>query len=152
MPSVFATIESVNLIDEAELLGTFVVHSEIAEVYRRTLNTLKADKSAQKVIAKFVEIKDLYEDVQRFGKYHPDYREITKAMREAKRELDLHETVISFKKAEKELQSLLDEISVELGRAVSPNIKVPTGNPFFDTGSSCGGGCGSGGSCGCKAS
>lgn len=148
----FATIESVNLIDEAELLGTFVVRSEIAEDYRRTLNTLKADKSAQKVIAKFVEIKELYEDVQPFGKYHPDYKEITKAMREAKRELDLHQAVISFKKAEKELQSLLDEISVELGRAVSPNIKVPTGNPFFDTGSSCGGGCGSGGSCGCKAS
>ncbi|MDR0137235.1 YlbF family regulator [Metabacillus idriensis] len=148
----FATIESVNLIDEAELLGSLVVESEIAEDYRRSLNTLNKDKSAQKVIAKFVEIKDLYEDVQRFGKYHPDYKEITKAMREAKRELDLHDTVIAFKKAEKELQSLLDEISVQLGRAVSQNIKVPTGNPFFDAGSSCGGGCGSGGGCGCKAS
>ncbi|TDL79991.1 YlbF family regulator [Peribacillus frigoritolerans] len=148
----FATIESVNLIDEAELLGSLVVESEIAEDYRRTLNTLNKDKSAQKVIAKFVEIKDLYEDVQRFGKYHPDYKEITKAMREAKRELDLHDAVIAFKKAEKELQSLLDEISVQLGRAVSQNIKVPTGNPFFDAGSSCGGGCSSGGGCGCKAS
>lgn len=148
----FATIESVNLIDEAELLGSLVVESEIAEDYRRTLNTLNKDKSAQKVIAKFVEIKDLYEDVQRFGKYHPDYKEITKAMREAKRELDLHDAVIAFKKAEKELQTLLDEISAELGRAVSQHIKVPTGNPFFDTGSSCGGGCGSGGGCGCKAS
>ncbi|MGP1907368.1 YlbF family regulator [Metabacillus sp. JX24] len=147
-----ATMESVQLLDEAELLGALVVQSEIAEDYRRTLDTLRKDKSAQKVIARFVEIKNLYEDVQRFGKYHPQYKEITKAMRDAKRELDLHDTVAAFKKAEKELQNLLDEISVELGTAVSQNIKVPTGNPFFDSGSSCGGGCGSGGSCGCKAS
>ncbi|MGD6793590.1 YlbF family regulator [Metabacillus indicus] len=147
-----ATMESVQLLDEAELLGALVVQSEIAEDYRRTLDTLRKDKSAQKVIARFVEIKNLYEDVQRFGKYHPQYKEITKAMRDAKRELDLHDAVASFKKAEKELQNLLDEISVELGTAVSQNIKVPTGNPFFDSGSSCGGGCGSGGSCGCKAS
>ncbi|MEH7107983.1 YlbF family regulator, partial [Bacillus sp. JJ1764] len=33
------------------------------------------------------------------------------------------------------------------GGAVSENIKVPTGNPFFDSGH--GSGCGSGGSCGC---
>ncbi|KEZ49965.1 MULTISPECIES: YlbF family regulator [Metabacillus] len=147
-----ATMESVQLLDEAELLGALVVQSEIAEDYRRTLDTLRKDKSAQKVIARFVEIKNLYEDVQRFGKYHPQYKEITKAMRDAKRELDLHDAVSAFKKAEKELQNLLDEISVELGTAVSQNIKVPTGNPFFDSGSSCGGGCGSGGSCGCKAS
>ncbi|MEM5015419.1 YlbF family regulator [Metabacillus indicus] len=147
-----ATMESVQLLDEAELLGALVVQSEIAEDYRRTLDTLRKDKSAQKVIAHFVEIKNLYEDVQRFGKYHPQYKEITKAMRDAKRELDLHDAVSAFKKAEKELQNLLDEISVELGTAVSQNIKVPTGNPFFDSGSSCGGGCGSGGSCGCKAS
>lgn len=146
----FATIESIQLLDEAEQLASFVVNSEIAEQYRRSYNILKNDIEAQELIYRFTKIKDLYEDVQRFGKYHPDYRKITKELRDTKRDLDLNETISTFKKSENDLQSLLDEISVELGQAVSVHIKVPTGNPFFE--SSCGGGCGSGGGCGCKVS
>ncbi|TXC92076.1 YlbF family regulator [Metabacillus litoralis] len=146
----FATIESIQLLDEAEQLADLVLNSEIADQYRHSYNILKNDKEAQELIYRFTKIKDLYEDVQRFGKYHPDYRKITKELRDTKRELDLNEVISTFKKSENELQSLLDEISVELGQAVSIHIKVPTGNPFFE--SSCGGGCGSGGGCGCKVS
>ncbi|WP_226665870.1 YlbF family regulator [Metabacillus litoralis] len=146
----FATIESIQLLDEAEQLADLVLQSEIAEQYRRSYNILKNDKEAQELIYRFTKVKDLFEDVQRFGKYHPDYRKITKDLRDTKRELDLNETVSNFKKTENELQLLLDEISVEIGQAVSVHIKVPTGNPFFE--SSCGGGCGTGGGCGCKVS
>ena len=61
--------------------------------------------------------------------------------------MDLDEHVAQFRRAENALQSLLDEISVIVGHSVSEQIKVPTGNPFFDSS----GGCGSGGSCGCSA-
>jgi cell fate (sporulation/competence/biofilm development) regulator YlbF (YheA/YmcA/DUF963 family) len=148
----FATIESMLLLDEAEKLASLVLQSEPAEEYRRSYYILKNDKHAQQLISQFTKTKDLYEDVQRFGKYHPDYRKISKDMRDIKRELDLNESVSIFKKAENELQALLDEISVQVGQAVSKHVKVPTGNPFFDSGSSCGGGCGSGGGCGCKVS
>ncbi|MGM0873539.1 MAG: YlbF family regulator [Bacillota bacterium] len=146
----FATIESMLLLDEAEQLAGLVLQSEPAEEYRRSFYILKNDKHAQQLIYQFTKTKDLYDDVQRFGKYHPDYRKISKDMRDIKRELDLNESVSNFKKAENELQALLDEISVQLGHAVSQHVKVPTGNPFFE--SSCGGGCGSGGGCGCKVS
>ncbi len=146
----FATLESTMIIDHAEQLASLVLQSEVVEEYRRSFYILRNDKEAQQLIREFTKIKDLYEDVQRFGKYHPDYRKITKELRDIKRELDLNETVANFKKAENEVQSLLDEISVHIGQAVSVHVKVPTGNPFFE--SSCGGGCGSGGSCGCKAS
>ncbi|APH05370.1 YlbF family regulator [Bacillus weihaiensis] len=145
-----ATMESMLLLDEADKLAESILQSELAENYRVNFYRLKSDHDAQEIIRQFNKVKDLYEDVQRFGKYHPDYRKITKDLRDRKRELDLNDTISSFKKAENELQSLLDEISVQLGQAVSTHIKVPTGNPFFE--SSCGGGCGSGGSCGCKAS
>jgi cell fate (sporulation/competence/biofilm development) regulator YlbF (YheA/YmcA/DUF963 family) len=148
----FATIESMLILDEAEKLASFVLQSELADEYRRSFHILKNDKEAQQLITQFSKTKDLYEDVQRFGKYHPDYRKISKDMRDIKRELDLNEYVSNFKRAENELQSLLDEISVHVGRAVSDYVKVPTGNPFFDSGSSCGGGCSSGGGCGCKVS
>ena len=145
------TMRTVELLDESDHVANMVLQSDVAENYRQCLYRLNKDSHAQALIAEFVKIKEQYEDVQRFGKYHPDYKTITRQVRDVKREVDLHATIAAFKKAENELQKLLDEISVLLGQAVSEHVKVPTGNPFFDTGSSCGGGCGSGGSCGCSA-
>lgn len=145
------TMRTVELLDESDHVANMVLQSNVAENYRQCLYRLNKDSHAQALIAEFVKIKEQYEDVQRFGKYHPDYKTITRQVRDVKREVDLHATIAAFKKAESELQKLLDEISVILGQAVSEHVKVPTGNPFFDTGSSCGGGCGSGGSCGCSA-
>lgn len=146
-----ATIESIKLIEQAENIGNQIIASEIAENYRRLYHKLQTDIETRKKIAAFLEMKDLYEDVQRFGRYHPDYKEIMVKTRERKRAMDLDENVANFRRAENELQSLLDEVSVLIGKSVSENVKVPTGNPFFDSGSSCSGGCGSGGSCGCSA-
>jgi hypothetical protein len=64
--------------------------------------------------------------------------------------MDLDDNVAEFRRSENELQDLLDKVSQIIGHSVSKNVKVPTGNPFF-SGSSCGGGCGTGGSCGCSA-
>ena len=55
--------------------------------------------------------------------------------------MDLDENVAEFRKAENDLQGLLDEVSIIIGHSVSEQIKVPTGNPFFGSHSS-GGGCG----------
>ncbi len=145
------TMRTVELLDESDHVANMVLQSDVAENYRQCLYRLNKDSHAQALIAEFMKIKEQYEDVQRFGKYHPDYKTITRQVRDVKRQVDLHATIATFKKAENELQKLLDEISVIIGQAVSEHIKVPTGNPFFDTGSSCGGGCGSGGSCGCSA-
>ncbi|MEB3749437.1 hypothetical protein EP10_000276 [Geobacillus icigianus] len=144
-----ATLERIEILDKAEGLAKMIVESELAEEYRRAFWRLKQDRRAQELISRFVQLKEQYEDVQRFGKYHPDYRPIMKAVREAKRELDLHETVAAFKQAEKALQQLLDEISVLIGKAVSEHVKVPTGNPYFLS-AGCSGGCRSGGGCGCR--
>lgn len=110
------------------------------------------DATSQKNIRQFIRIKEQYEEVQRFGRYHPDYKEVTRKTRAYKREVDMDQNVAAFRRAEMDLQSLLDEISLLLASAVSENIKVPTGNPFFETKSACStGGCGSGGGCGCSA-
>ncbi|MGG3574426.1 YlbF family regulator [Bacillus gobiensis] len=148
----YATLESLQIQSEANQLANMILSSEIAEEYRICHARLRQDQEVQKLISDFAKIKEQYEDVQRFGKYHPEYREISKKMRDVKRELDLNDAVAAFKKAETELQAVLDEISIEIGQAVSEHVKVPTGNPYFDSLSSCGGGCGSGGSCGCKVS
>ncbi|WP_203362204.1 YlbF family regulator [Bacillus sp. REN10] len=146
-----ATLEKIRTMEQAEQLGQMILLSDIAEKYRACYSFLYTKPETKEKIRRFNQLKDLYEEVQRFGRYHPDYSRVMKEIREVKRDMDLDEHVAAFRVAEKELQTLLDEISVLLGKSVSEAIKVPTGNPFFSTSSSCGGGCGSGGSCGCSA-
>lgn len=143
------TSERVMLLEEAEQLVSMILQSEIAEHYRQCLYSVKHNAETQRKIHEFVDMKNRYEEVQRFGKYHPDYKEVMGKIRTVKRDLDMDDVVAEFKKAENDLQGLLDEVSVIIGRSVSESVKVPTGNPFFE--SSCSGGCGSGGSCGCSA-
>ncbi|TLS37652.1 YlbF family regulator [Pseudalkalibacillus caeni] len=144
-----ATLDSVLLTDEAEELGKMISESEIAFQYRQAKSKLKNDREAQRLIGEFIKLKDLYEEVQRFGRYHPDFLSITTRVREAKRDMDMHQTVAEYRQAEREMEDLLNEVSKLIAGEVSPMIKVPTGNPFFDK-QGCGGGCGSGGSCGCS--
>lgn len=143
-----ATMEIVDLLDRSETIGQMVLHSETMQQYQEAKFALEQDKEAQRLIKSFADMKDHYEDVQRFGRYHPDYNSIMKQVRTVKREMDMHETVARFKRAERNIQKLLDEISESVAFSVSQQIKVPkNGMALTDTG--CSGGCGSGGSCGC---
>ncbi|KAB2337392.1 YlbF family regulator [Cytobacillus depressus] len=145
-----ATIEGVEILELADTLALMIINSVEADNYRQCLYRLRNNKETQRKISQFVKMKELYEEVQRFGKYHPDYKTVMMSIRELKREMDMDVYVAEFRKAENDLQSILDEVSVIIGRTVSEHIKVPTGNPFFDSLSSCGSGCGTGGSCGCS--
>ncbi|WP_017727179.1 YlbF family regulator [Halalkalibacterium ligniniphilum] len=144
------SIATSTLLEEADLLGAMILESEPFQAYLQCRGELELDNEAQALIRQFNDLKLDYEDVQRFGKYHPDYDKVSTEIRQLKRTLDLHPTVVAFKKAEKELETLLNEISGMIAHAVSHTIKVPTGNPFFDS-MSCSGGCGSGGGCSCSA-
>lgn len=134
---------------KANELTEMLLQSEAFLQYRELQQQLREDKEAQRLIKQFNEWKERYEEVERFGVYHPDYKMVSTEVRQAKRTLDLHEVVANFKKAELELEEWLNEVSRLIASAVSASIKVPTGNPFFDQ-SGCSG-CGSGGGCACKA-
>ncbi|WP_433957700.1 YlbF family regulator [Cytobacillus horneckiae] len=146
-----ATLERIEILDVADEIAAMVLESEEAVYYRQCANNIRTNQVTQEKISQFVKMKELYEEVQRFGKYHPEYKRVMMSIRTLKREMDMDENVAEFRKAENELQRLLDEISVIIGHSVSEQIKVPTGNPFFDSSSSCAGGCGTGGSCSCSA-
>jgi cell fate (sporulation/competence/biofilm development) regulator YlbF (YheA/YmcA/DUF963 family) len=146
---VLATLERIELLEHAEQLAKMVLVSDIAEQYQICLYKLQNNKETQRKINRFVSLKELYDEVQRFGKYHPDYKKIMTQIRESKREMDMDPLVAEFKLAENDLQDLLDAISIIVGGAVSEHIKVPTGNQFFETNTSHASGCGGGGSCSC---
>ena len=50
---------------------------------KRSIRTLSLRES----IKEFTEMKERYEEVQRFGRYHPDYNIVMKSIRVQKREL-----------------------------------------------------------------
>jgi cell fate (sporulation/competence/biofilm development) regulator YlbF (YheA/YmcA/DUF963 family) len=133
------------MLDRSEQLSNMIIHSEVMEAYRQSQKELKEDEHAQKLIRAFLKIKKDYEEIQRFGRYHPDYNTIMKEVRKAKREMDMHEKVASFKVAERNLQQLLDDISEFVAHSVSEQIKVPREGTLLTGGC----GCGSGGGCGC---
>lgn len=140
-----ASNDLTNILLETDQLARLIVQSEEAKQFQLTKKNLAQDMEAQKLIKEFIEKKEQYEEVERFGKFHPDYKRIKTEMREAKRRLDLNAQVAQFKKAERELENILNDVSKIIANAVSEQIKVPTGNPFWDT-QGCGGkGCGKGG-------
>ncbi|HLR80316.1 MAG TPA: YlbF family regulator [Bacillota bacterium] len=145
-----ATLEHVEILDQSEFLGRMIIQSDVMEAYQAAHKNLRADREAQKLIHAFIEIKKHYEDVQRFGRYHPDYREIMKKVRLTKRKMDMNEKVALFKVAERNLQKLLDEISEYIAHSVSEQIMVPKDGLALSDGG-CGCGSGSGG-CGCQVS
>jgi cell fate (sporulation/competence/biofilm development) regulator YlbF (YheA/YmcA/DUF963 family) len=145
-----ATIERMEILDSADELSQWILNSDVAENYRKSLYKLRNNNETQRKIQIFTRMKESYEEVQRFGRYHPDYKTVMKEIRELKRDMDMDDNVAEFRRAENELQDLLDKVSQIIGYSVSKNVKVPTGNPFF-SGSSCGGGCGTSGGCGCSA-
>ncbi|WP_153731911.1 YlbF family regulator [Sporosarcina obsidiansis] len=144
------TDEWMRVVDMAEELADMLLRSEVMKTYHDAYNRVYSNSDLRKEIIDFNKMKEQYEEVQRFGRYHPDYKMIMKEIRLQKRALDLREEVAALRLAENDVQELLDEIGVLIGNSVSEAVKVPAGDGVF-TNSSCGGGCSSGGSCSCSA-
>lgn len=142
-----ATLEYADILDDSEQLGKMILHSDQAIAYINARRAMEEDKEAQMLIKAFNNIKIHYEDVQRFGRYHPEYNEIMKDVRKTKREMDMNPLVAVFKIEERKLQQLLDEVSTIIADSVSEQVIAPRGDGH--SGGGCG--CGSGGGCGCKA-
>jgi cell fate (sporulation/competence/biofilm development) regulator YlbF (YheA/YmcA/DUF963 family) len=92
--------------------------------------------------ALFLKKKELFEECERFGHYHPSYHEAMAQVNEVQERLEQIEAVRRFKEAEERLDDLLYTISTTIAHAVSDTIKVPSNNLLPGAGS-----CGSGGSC-----
>lgn len=146
------TSEWAMILEEVQDLNTMIRSSEQFANLQKAHLAVYTDEELVRKINDFQRMKDQYDDVQRFGKYHPDYQTIMKSVRIKKRELDVNDKVSALRLAENDYQDLLDEIGLLIGKTVSDAVKVPVSNPFFQSESSCSsGGCGSGGSCSCSA-
>ena len=144
------TDEWFNIIEQAEELTGILLSSEVVERYRQAHVNVYSDTELAKSIKEFTDMKERYEEVQRFGRYHPDYNIVMKSIRVQKRDLDMNEQVAALRLAENDVQYLFDQVGSIVAKSVSDTVKVPVESAFY-SGSSCGDGCGTGGSCSCSA-
>lgn len=146
------TMEHVDLLNQTDLVVEMVLKSDVMQEYNEAKVSLQTDNEAQALIQAFEHAKEDYEEVQRFGNYHPDYYDIMRHVRSVKRKMDMNDKVAKFKIAERQLQNFLDKISQYIAESVSEHIKVPVDGAVFSDGGCSSGSCGSGGQCGCQAS
>ncbi|MBF7017390.1 YlbF family regulator [Staphylococcus durrellii] len=141
------TEETVSVLDDIEGLGDKIVKSDLYKDYKNAEKQLANDDEAHLLYQAFLKSKEAYDEVMRFGKYHPDYQNVMMDTRKRKRAYETLPVVVDFKKKEMALQTLVDEVITKIAFAFSENVKIEAGNPFFQKDA---GGCSTGGSCNCS--
>ena len=80
---------------------------------------------------KLLKSKERYDEVMRFGRYHPDYQNVMLDTRRRKRAYEMLPNVMDYKSKEVQLQNLIDEVLTKIALSVSENVKIEVGNPFL---------------------
>ncbi|MGX7023632.1 YlbF family regulator [Vagococcus hydrophili] len=128
-----------NLVNElsVELLNSQHV-LEYVSIYKEMDQSTEVDV----VLTEFLKAKESFEKIEPYGKYAPDFKEKRRELRQKKRLLDTNDLVSSFKYQETSLQNMLDYVTHDLAKAISDDIKIDAGNPFFEFAKrGCGGSC-----------
>ncbi|MCD8917856.1 YlbF family regulator [Staphylococcus gallinarum] len=141
------TEETLTLLDDIEALSDKIVDSHIYKAYEAAQQVLSDNDEAHLLYQAFLKSKQNYDEIMRFGKYHPDYQKVMLETRKRKRAYEMLPVVMDYKQKEVALQDLIDEVIVKIAYSFSENVKIETGNPFFQKDS---GGCSTGGSCNCS--
>ena len=135
------------IMDSLDSLNDMVMNTEEYKNYFKYKGLLDTDDEVRNMIKHFARLKEGFIDVERFGKYHPDFSTKRKEINQYKKALDMHPIIMEYRRAEFQLQSLLDEILFIVGQSVSPHANIVSSNPFFSNSSNSG--CATGGSCSC---
>lgn len=83
------------------------------------------DQHLQQLITQFNKSKTKYDDISKYGKYHPDLKSVQVQFSEDKNSLYSHPVIVEYKQLERDIQSLLNHVSKEIAQAVSTKIKHP---------------------------
>lgn len=107
-----------DLVDEIKSKKEYIRLKEL----KKKLDTNELIKN---LILDFNKAKEKYSEVSKYGKHHPDLEKVRNTLAQSKSALFTNEIVSEYKKLEKEIQKLLDEISRKIAQSVSLKIKHP---------------------------
>ncbi|MCB5950776.1 YlbF family regulator [Enterococcus sp. BWT-B8] len=132
-----------NIEDQTELLVQTVLSSSKLKQYKENKRKMSQSETVQERLSEFLSSKTAFERIESYGSHAPDFKTKQRALRQAKRQLDMCEEVSEFRISETDIQDILDTISSAIAKTISDDIKVDAGNPFFTKGTQhgCGGSC-----------
>jgi cell fate (sporulation/competence/biofilm development) regulator YlbF (YheA/YmcA/DUF963 family) len=131
---------------QAYELGDWINASKEVTDYLYWKNKMEHDAEVKQIRRIFAQKKQLFEECERFGHFHPDYNNAMEQVQAVQRQLADNEVWSQFNKAEMLLDDLLYTVSKTIAHSVSMTIKVPSNVMQPDNGCSSGG-CSTGGGC-----
>lgn len=136
------TEEIFELEDSIDRLCDCLLTSSPTSGYLKSRQLIEISNKTQERVRDFSYAKESFEKIETYGKYAPNYTEKRRALRSAKRQLDMDNNVIDFRIYERDVQESLDLVTYEIAQSISSNIKIEAGNPFFEFAQKgCGGNC-----------
>jgi cell fate (sporulation/competence/biofilm development) regulator YlbF (YheA/YmcA/DUF963 family) len=131
---------------QAYELGDWINGSvEVAE-YLQAKHEMEHDDSVKEIVRSFAKKKELFEECERFGHFHPDYNSAMEQVQQVQQQMEQNQVWSRFNQAEHKLDDLLYTVSKTIAHSVSMTIKVPSNVMQPDNGCSSGG-CSTGGGC-----
>lgn len=83
--------------DQTECLISALLESDAVQNYKETKKAMYASAEVAQLQKAFLEAKSAFERVEAYGIHAPDFREKQRALRKAKRALDLNEIVANYR-------------------------------------------------------
>lgn len=124
-----STLDMSELLLEAYQLADHINESKEVKRYLDLKRRVQESEEAQSLIARFQRKKELFEQAQRFGHFHPDYHAAKEEAEAFLKQIKEHPLIGQYLKAEEQVDQLLSEVSRTLAQAVSDSIKVPINDP-----------------------
>ncbi|WP_151734774.1 YlbF family regulator ['Paenibacillus yunnanensis' Narsing Rao et al. 2020] len=137
------TVDMTEVLTYAYELGDMINQSAEVADYLYWKSRVNGNPDIQSMVRRLQAKKELFEETQRFGHFHPNYHAAKDEVAAVEKDLEQFEEVVRFKQAENALDDMLHTMSETIAFAVSDSIKVPSNDPNPK------GGCGSGGKCSC---
>ncbi len=107
-----------DLVDEIKEKKEYVRLLELKKI-------IDIDETIIILIKDFDQAKKKYDEISKYGKYHPDLKEVRMSLAKSKENLFKNVIISEYKQLEKEIQKVLDDISRKIALSVSPKIKYP---------------------------
>ncbi|KFZ26105.1 MAG: hypothetical protein KQ78_01670 [Candidatus Izimaplasma bacterium HR2] len=107
-----------DLVDEIKLRKEYIRLLELKKI-------MENDPLIINLINDFNKCKVKFEEVSKYGKHHPDLKKVQLELASIKTKVFTNEIIVEYKKLEKEIQKILDDVSRKIAQSVSPKIKYP---------------------------
>ncbi|MWV45146.1 YlbF family regulator [Paenibacillus sp. HJL G12] len=137
------TMDMAAVLMNAYELGDMINQSVEVSDYLYWKQCVDSNPEVQELVRLLAKKKELFDETQRFGHFHPNYHSAKDEVKAVEVQLEQFEEVARFKQAELNLDEMLHQMSEMIAFSVSDTIKVPSNDPNPKRG------CGGGGKCGC---